>query len=493
MISINNSNLTNKLVNGISHLKDPSAVLPTLMIEACCTSGRTYQSYKRGGALEAKERFREEATSAVFWLWGVKAFNKIGDIIGEKVLKLKDITVDVGKDSLRDPFYNIDKTLKNKTAVFKFGKIISSVLLATGFMGFVVPKINHAITAAALKNKQQGNNTKENIPKIDDFISQNKGKKDNKYNKDNISFGSGANLTEWLMKASYNLENNNTARLISTDAGMVAGRVANSRHPAEAFEYMFRDISSIYFYNFATANLIFLLNKLAKTPDAHPKVIVEADKYLKEMLNNGAIQNLSGNQLKDAIQKGQQVSIDAIQLEQNGTIKLNEFLKQLKALVKDKNQYSTLEQKAKLMSELQPLLRGEAILSEKQVQDIFSDSITSNPTFLKKVLNEATGGRALDKTKFISRQATEKIRSDIDGYVSWVAKQIGEKEITEELINKAKRSSLLRTGAFQAAGMIFSAFGLAILIPKIQMHLSQRIYGKKSFEEIANGKNKKAV
>lgn len=63
-------NPTSSFVNGLSHFKNPAAVLPTLIIESCCTAGRTHQSYKRGGKLEAKERFREEAVSGIFWLWG---------------------------------------------------------------------------------------------------------------------------------------------------------------------------------------------------------------------------------------------------------------------------------------------------------------------------------------------------------------------------------------------------------------------------------------
>ena len=52
------------------------------------------------------------------------------------------------------------------------------------------------------------------------------------------------------------------------------------------------------------------------------------------------------------------------------------------------------------------------------------------------------------------------------------------------------KKALNTSAAFQIAGMGVSIFGLAILIPKLQIYLSQKLYGKKSFEEIAQGDKK---
>ena len=84
-------NTAKTVINTLSVLKDSSNTIPAAIIEGFCTSGRTYRSYKRGGELEAKERFREEATSGVFWLFGVNWFNKIGDVIGKKLFKLEKL------------------------------------------------------------------------------------------------------------------------------------------------------------------------------------------------------------------------------------------------------------------------------------------------------------------------------------------------------------------------------------------------------------------
>ena len=476
-------NPTSSFVNGLSHFKNPAAVLPTLIIESCCTAGRTHQSYKRGGKLEAKERFREEAVSGIFWLWGVKGLNKIGDIIGEKVFNIKGIT-DTGKDALRDPGY----AMTNSAKFFKFGKIITSVILATGLLGFVVPKINHAITAHTMDREEKDKNSRENKqPCISEFFSEIKNKDTGKYSNlaAPVAFCGNENLTNFIMKASYNLENNNTWRLISTDTGMIIGRVSNSRHPAEALEYAFRDTSSIYFYNFATPTAIFVLNKLFKTSDIHPKTITETHNHLiKTIADTG----LTGRELEKKISSALSDSrFEKIKFDPDKTIKLNNLLGQLEKLGFDRT--GDICKKAELMSELQPPLRGEKILSFEQVQDVFSNSITSEPVFLKKVINEATYGRAGDSKKFVSAKTCQNIRESVDKYILEITRKHADDIIDTKLLNAACKKVMFRTAAFQAAGMIFSIFGLAVLIPRAQIFLSQKIFGKKSFEDIARGEN----
>lgn len=486
MNNIRNINPNSSFLKGLSHFKNPDVVLPTLLIEACCTSGRTYQSYKRGGTLEAKERFREEATSAVFWLWGVKALNKIGDLIGEKILKLKDIDVSVGKDALRDPSIHMSKG----TLIYKFAKIITSVVLATGLIGFAVPKINHAITARAL-NKRKNEETSQSAQNanIIAFADETKTKNADKYMGNELSFKGSGNLANFIAKASYNLENNNKWRLISTDTGMIAGRVANSRHPAEALEYTFRDTSSIYFYNFAAANMIFALNKLFKTPDVHPKALAATTNYLLEQLRG---KNMTGEDLLKSLQKSISDSrFEKIKFDSDGTIKVRELLKQYESLGFDKKNDRKIILESIRMSHLQPKLRGERVLSKQQLEDVFSANLTSNPKFLKNAINDATYGKALNPKKFVSAKTTQSIRESIDEYCIWIAKKAGSKVIDENFIKNTYKKSIARTTMFQAAGMLFSAFGLAILIPKAQILLSQKVFGKKSFEDIATGKDSK--
>lgn len=455
--------ITNPVINGLSHLKNPDATLPTFLIEACCTSGRTYQSYKRGGTLEAKERFREEATCAFFWLWGIKGLNKIGDIIGEKFF---DVLTDTGKDELRDPSY----LMSNGAKIFKFSKIVSSAVLSMVLLGIIVPKVNHAITAKAL-NQNKIQKPQENL---DEFIMSAKGNK-NKYQ---VNFKGSEKLLNGIMKASYKLENDNKWRLITTDSGMLAGRVYNSRHPAERFEYTFRDILSTVFYNFTTAWIIAGLNKLFKKTDVHPKVVDEICKYLQD-------KNLTGNQLRESIGTKISENIKRIDFDADGTIKLDKLIQSLTDLGANEE----MLRKATLMSQLQPKLRGESILSKAQVEDVFSQSISSDPIFLKNTINAATYGRATNPKKFVSAQTCQSIRESIDDFMLEIADIAKDKNIND-CLKTIKKNTLIRTALFQIAGLAFSAFGLAILIPKLQIFLSQKIYGKQSFKDIATGNKK---
>ena len=481
---ISGINTGSKLVSGLTKLKDPSAVLPTLLIEGACTAGRTHQSYKRGGKLEAAERFREEATSAVFWLWGVKWFNKLGDFLGSK-LGMKDIATDVGKDALRDPAF----ALSNKTKIFKFSKIIASVGLATAVMGFVVPKINHAITARAMKkqkNAQETQQSLQNIPSMDNFILNAKNKTQNA----NLAF-KGGNFVDFLTRASYNLENNNTWRLVSTDAGMVAGRVANSRHPVEATEYLFRDVSSVFFYNFATGIVINQLNKALKTPSAHPQALARTGDFLKEKLGEGVLN--PEEFLEKFVNKTNNYSALEVPFSENDTISAREFIKFLETHNINRKTEPDLIKKTIQMSRLQPRYQGEKILSKQQVEDIFSSAIISDPKFLRTTINAATDGRACDPTKFVSRKVTEQARESITEFCEWIAKQAKGGNIDAKFIDKMTKKSLRFSTAYQIAGMGVSALGLAVLIPKLQTVVSRKLHGDATFEEIAQGKENKAA
>ena len=376
--------------------------------------------------------------------------------------------------------------MDKRATVFKFGKIISSVLLATAMMGFVVPKINHAITAKEMqKNKKDEPKqpVEENKLNINDYmlIAKSGQKPSDTY------FGSNK-LAQALNVASYKLENDNKWRLISTDAGMVAGRISNSRHPVEAFEYAFRDIASIYFYNFATNHVIKMANNISKTPDIHPKVQALSAEFIKKTIGNAQLTP------EEFIQKFSDKKSDLQNLKINyseaNTLKLDDFKSQLNALGFSQKSHPELFEKAEKMSQLQPKLRGEFVLSKQQVEDIFSNAKTSDPVFLKKALNLATDGRASDPKKFVARETTEKIRTSIDELCEYISNSAKTKnsKITAEFVEKSCKKCLRTTALFQALAMGFSAFGLAILVPKTQSFLSTKIFGNKSFEEIAMGK-----
>ena len=226
--NINFSGDVSKLAKPLKVFLDKNSVIPTLLIETGVTLGRTYEASKKGGKKEAVERFVEQGASAVVWLWGVQAIKKIGELAADKL--------------------KIDKTQK-----FKDVNTLASLALATGFIGFVLPKINHFISKKVVektsKKEQKKPDTVLKTKSFDDFSKRNK----------NISFTSNA-----IGSLAGIIANNNTARLFVTDLGVIAGRFKNGRNKYERIEGLFRDIASIYFYLRATNDFVNLGRKLFK-------------------------------------------------------------------------------------------------------------------------------------------------------------------------------------------------------------------------------------
>src|SRR5574344_2103279 len=83
----------------VKDMANADALAPIILLETTVTTGRTFQAYKRGGMNEARERGIEETLGAIFWLGGVTAFQKMGDKIGQKLMKLKDVNFDGKRDA----------------------------------------------------------------------------------------------------------------------------------------------------------------------------------------------------------------------------------------------------------------------------------------------------------------------------------------------------------------------------------------------------------
>ena len=228
----NNNNINykgniSKLAKPLNIFLDKNAVLPTLLIETGVTLGRTYEANKKGGKKEATERFIEQGISAVVWLWGVQAINKTINTVGE--LFKKGIS---------------------KTDNFKSANMLSSLAIATGFTGFILPKINHFISKKIIEQSSKQENKTDTLIKVksfDDFKNKSKNKIP--------SFTS-------LVSVANAFETNNALRLLVTDTGVIAGRYKNGRNKFERIEGLFRDIASIYFYLRATGDFVKLSSKL---------------------------------------------------------------------------------------------------------------------------------------------------------------------------------------------------------------------------------------
>ena len=490
----------------LSYLQNPDKILPVAAIEVPTTLGRTYQGYKRGGKTEARERLCEESLGAVIWLFGVKAFNKIGDFFGEKVLGLKELSCDVGKDSLRRPFDNVTHK-KGLTAGFKFTKILASAVLGTLTMGMIVPKLKMAMTNAFRmkdglepipdKNSKDGKFHKTWADNFVGLFIKNDypiGKKQSlnpqiptidKFKKDiNLSSPlSFKGMTDFMLYASHNLENNTAWRLLSTDVGTLAGRIANSRNKTEATEYLVRDSISSWFYIFAAPTFASMVRKLTKTSDINPKGAEQTAIHLKNILLSEGKNSADNNFFSSKFLSKEKVLklIDEITFDKDDTITLEEFNKQTKG---------AFDKKASLMSKLQPMLKDKngnyySILSKKQAVDIMSDSYTSDPEFLKKAISSATNGKSDDPMAFVSRGKLESIRESFDNFVyaleKYAKKKSPSSEITPEIIDKFTKYINRKNLIIHLSGMAFAAFGLSYLIPKLQYYITEKTTGSKQF------------
>ena len=138
ILNNNNNNISyrgdvSKFAKPLRTFLDKNSIIPTLLIETGVTLGRTYEANKKGGKKEAVERFIEQGVSAAVWLGGVQAIKKIIELSAD-IFKI------------------------NKTDNFKAGNTLASLALATGFIGFVLPKINHFISKKVIERTSKKDN-----------------------------------------------------------------------------------------------------------------------------------------------------------------------------------------------------------------------------------------------------------------------------------------------------------------------------------------------
>ena len=501
-----------KFVKGLAS----RSIAPVILLEAFVEAGRTYQAYQRGGYTEARERLTEEMTGALFWFSGVPIFNSLIDkFVGKKLYKLPETDFDTGKDSVRNPFKNYMKKFSKELkldpkkaekviAGYKFGKVMTSILLANALVGFVLPKTNQAITKHILKKQKTEQKTQEqqnNSPQytMDKFLKQDK----------NVAFGAISPQT--LMSLAYSFENNPKYGLISTDAGVWIGRGACARNNHERTEVLFRDTTSSYFYMFNMPVVAYLLNKIQTGKGSRLDTI--ATKQVSDLMiqvldaNNGQMNSddFRFAMLGNSDNKGMMTpEIQKAIREGNGTVELDKFNKLLDD-VKSKYPQANIEKlkkAAKGMSELQPKLEGKAIITEKQIADVFTDGAVNIPDFLKNVFRCSTSDQNLftgkisdpvfdQPLRFIHKETFIKKQEEMKSYIESVIKKAKNGEITKDLINKACRDNFGKNALNWGIGFAISAAFLSTFIPKIQYWITRKATGSNAFPGTADYSNEK--
>ncbi len=474
-------------------LANPDSLASTIFLESFVTGGRSINAYKRSGFYEARERFTDDVVSAFFWMKGVDIFNKIGNNFGKHILKLPVVDFDCGKDALRNPMNNLvhdlsenslnpklNKSIYNKLSIFKFTKIIASSLLAIGFVGFCLPKINQAITKKLMNHKKTDNNSEDNT--INKFINMSSFEEfDKKITKNNSNtLGFKGIPTGLITTLAHNLENNKICKMLTCDTGILTGRVKTARNKDEALEYFFRDTASSFFY-YASTPLIF---KLLQTVNGS-KNSTTIDPVASKQIHNTLIEQLKKSGLK---------SVNAEDFIKNSIGVLDDKSKEildklpfksdvitfdeLKKYVTDEN----LIKKAEQMSKLQPELKGLGkVLTKQQVCDVFKNGTLNTPDFMEKIFKEKFKGDLTNPYKFIPMKKITNFRENIDKYVLSIADEAIKNNgsvVDETLLNKVNKKSFALSACFRMIAIGISAIMLGVVIPKIQYAITTKRTGK---------------
>ncbi len=478
--------------------------LPVIALEACVEAGRTYQAYKRGGFDEARERITEEFSGAVFWLGGVTGLNWVFEKLGQKLLKLPNKTVDIASDDVRKPLEtflavekktNAQEITSKMMARFKFAKVAASVLIANAFIGFVLPKINQAITRSYHKNDAQrpDNQAGSNVnfmqaPNIEEFANNNKNNKD-------ISFGGMDLLT-----LANNFENKRNWKLLSVDVGTASGRVYSARNNDERYEIGFRDISSVYFYMFNMPNMNRWLNKLEQN-GIGTRLDPTSAKFATEYMQNyvGTNKVSVDKFAKDMLGETKTVPRSVSDLFKDSSVaNLDSFYSALyKAGNNTPSQLQKLKELAQKMSELQPKLIYEyvqedgsvskvlePVITKSQVEAVFNGGHINNPEFLKAFYQNSLGNKFMDKYKYIAQSDLDAMKADLINYVQSIidrAKSAGVEEITSDLLAKASKHNFKMNAINWGTGFVISAAFLSTFIPKLQYLITKIRTGQNAF------------
>ena len=459
--------VSGKISTAITKMTKADALAPIVALEGTVVAGRTYQAYKRGKWDEARERFIEETMGSIVWLCGVEAMNKLGDKIVARILKKPGANFDVGTDKvLRTPFENFMRKVAPKgfsskqVALIKGAKVLTSVIVTNLFIGFVVPKLNQGLT-----NKLRSERKHEQKPSA------------------NPSFKGGIAAINKFTNA---IENTNTGKLLSSDAGIAGGRMYNARSKEERREIAIRDIGSIYFYMWAQGHVRNLLNlaESGKATRLNPATAQMLDEHLAQFLNG---REMSAEEFKTSV-LGKEANLPAGFKFESAEPSFWEKITKSKPLEVIKlSEVEKLEtnrnilERAREMAKLQPPKLGEAVLTKQQLKDVYNVAEINNPKLLDKVFTEFAGGANKDEYKYISNKKLYKLKSEMEHYVETICKEAKNGKVNKDLLKKVQKKNLTLNAVNFAAGFGFAAAFLSTYIPKLQYYITRKTTGVDAF------------
>ena len=454
------------------------AIEPIIALEATVITGRTYQAYKRGKWDEARERFIEESMGSIVWLCGVASLNKLGDKLVGKILKKPGSNFDVGTDKLlRTPFDNFMKKVAPKgfspkqVALIKGAKVLTSIVLANLFIGFVMPKLNQALTKKLRherrieKEHNQQQNNKANQPAFK---------------------GGASGMIGAINKFTNCIENTTTGQLLSSDVGIAGGRMYNARKKEERREVFIRDVGSIYFYMWAQGHVGNVMNLMesGKATRLNPSTAKILDEHLAKYLGD---KQMDVNEFKKAILGNEQALSSDFKFETEKLSNLDKMfnkkplevikLSEAEKYIKDA---ATLK-RAKEMSKLQPERMGEAVLTKQQLIDAYNKAEINDPRMLKNVFEKFTGGASSSEYKYVSNKKLYKLKKEMADYVDTICKAAKDGKVDKALLEKVQKKNLMYNGLNFAAGFAVAAAFLSTFIPKFQYYITKKTTGVDAF------------
>ena len=458
----------------ITSMTKADAMAPIVALEGTVVLGRTYQAYKRGKADEARERFIEESMGSIVWLCGVGAMNKLGDKIVAKILKKPGANFDVGTDKvLRTPFENFMNKVAPKgfsakqVALIKGAKVLTSIVITNLFIGFVVPKVNQALTRKLRNDRKQPPEAKGPNP----------------------SFKGGAiNAINAFTNA---IENTNTGKLLSSDIGIAGGRMYNARRKEERREVAIRDIGSIYFYMWAQGHVIRLLNLIesGKASRLNPATVETLHNRLVDYIKD---KNMNVEEFKKAI-----LGLNSSDIKYNKDYdavfkseKPSFFDKLFKRKPLEVARVADIEnlggdaeflKRVREMSKLQPERVDEAVVTKQQFIDALNKAEINDPDLLNKVFYDFTDGAHKEEFRYVSNSKLYKLKKEMEQYVETICKSAKDGKVNKELLEKVQKRNLMYSGINFAAGFAVAAAFLSTFIPKIQYYITKKTTGVDAF------------
>ena len=504
--SINNNNNISfnggkrRLAKIITGMTKADALEPVIALEGCVVTGRTYQAYKRGKWDEARERFIEEIMGSITWLGGVLSLNWLGDKAVSRILKSNGKNFDVGKDNLRTPFDNFMKKVAPKkfsqtqVACIKSAKVLTSIALANLFIGFVVPKVNQGLT------KKIRHERKVELQQQKILSPETK--------TDDLAFKGGMNAVNAFTNI---IENTNTGKLLSSDAGILAGRTYNARKPEERREIAIRDVGSIYFYMWASGHVGNLMNLLesGKATRLNPNTAQILDKHLQDFIGDGS---MSVNDFRHAVLGNpNEVKLPKLEYEvqqPSGLSKLFGAKPQevitLRKIEEAKNIPADILSRIREMATLQPERAGEKVLTKQQIFDAYNKAEINNTKLLRNVFSEFTGGKGKkigedakgkavlsefeftggkynDEFRYVSNKKLYKLKAQMEQYIETICETAKDGKVDKKLLEKVKNKNIMYSGINFVTGFAVSALFLSTLIPKFQYYVTRKTTGVDAF------------